>query len=412
MAAISAPLTRLTKKGVVFNWTTDCQAAFEAIKAMLVDAPLLRYPDFSKKFTLYTDWQPGAAAAILGQELEDGDHVIAYASKTLQGAELNYSPTDGELLAIVWAVKLFRPYLYGVQFTIVTDHKALKWLLTSRNLSGKLARYAIELQEYDFDIQHRSGTLHGNVDCLSRLRLMPPPGEDYSEEPPPPPLEEENNEENHMHCCYTMTFDKENMPPAGDTMDLDQPYPPPAHDTTQRGEIVTSPTLRRMTTPEDDAPPSRDCLPEMRIESTQIYDLPPPTETISGRSAAMASQEPKTTPRMRTDSPPLMEDVPCQVCTGRDDEETMLLCDLCNHGYHIDCLEPALARVPRGPWLCPLCDQIADAVPTRDIVDDEEVLDYLAADKRHRPGTSRKDAKRIARRAQNYYFAAKEFPIE
>eukprot|EP00884_Botryococcus_braunii_P016352 jgi/Botrbrau1/33/Bobra.0022s0028.1 len=115
---------------------------------------------------------------------------------------------------------------------------------------------------------------------------------------------------------------------------------------------------------------------------------------------------------MRFDSPPLMEDVPCQVCTGRDDEETILLCDLCNHGYHIDCLEPALARVPRGPWLCPLCDQIADAVPTRDIVDDEEVLDYLAADKRHRPGTSRKDAKRIARRAQNYYFAAEEFPIE
>ena len=175
-------------------------------------------------------------------------------------------------------------------------------------------------------------------------------------------------------------------------MDLDQPYPPPAHDTTQRGEIVTSPTLRRMTTPEDDAPPSRDRLPEMRTEPTQIYDLPPPTETLSGRSAALASQEPMTTPRTRIDRPPLMEDVPCQVCTGRDDEETMLLCDLCNHGYHIDCLEPALARVPRGPWLCPLCDQIVDAVPSRDIVDDEEVLDYLAADKRHRPGTSRKDA--------------------
>ena len=378
MAAISAPLTRLTKKGIVFNWTTDCQAAFEAIKAMLVDAPLLRYPDFSKKFTLYTDWQPGAAAAIMGQEFEDGDHVIAYASKTLQGAELNYSPTDGELLAIVWAVKLFRPYLYGVQFTIVTDHKALKWLLTSRNLSGKLARYAIELQEYDFDIQHRSGTLHGNVDCLSRLRLMPPPGEDYSEEPPPPPLEEENNEENHMHCCYTMTFDKENMPPAEDRMDLDQPCLPPTQDATQHEEMIVPQPLRRH--------------PETRVEHPPFEDLPLLSGTLSGRSAALASQEPMTTPRTRVDSPPLMEDVPCQVCTGRDDEETMLLCDLCNHGYHIDWLEPALARVPRGPWICPLCDQIADAVPSRDIVDDEEVLDYLAADKRHRPGTSRKDA--------------------
>eukprot|EP00884_Botryococcus_braunii_P016691 jgi/Botrbrau1/3705/Bobra.0008s0030.1 len=116
MAAVSSPLTKLTKKGVAFVWTPECQAAFQAIKRMLTDAPLLRYPNFSKEFTLYTDWQPGAAAAILGQEHEDGDHVIAYASKTLQGAELNYAPTDGELLAIVWAVKLFRPYLYGVHF--------------------------------------------------------------------------------------------------------------------------------------------------------------------------------------------------------------------------------------------------------------------------------------------------------
>jgi transposase InsO family protein len=394
MASISAPLTRLTKKGVVFHWTADCHASFQAIKAMLVDAPLLRYPDFSKAFTLYTDWQPGAAAAILGQELEDGDHVIAYASKTLHGAELNYSPTDGELLAIVWAVKLFRPYLYGVPFTIVTDHKALKWLLTTRNLSGKLARYAIELQEYDFDIQHRAGSLHGNVDCLSRLRVMPPQGQAPNKEPPPE--NEEHTEENIMHCCYTLTFDKENMPPAEGIMELDRLFLPPTQDATQREDIIAQQPLRRYS--------------ETRVEHAPLCDLPLLPETLFGPSAAPANLELQNTPRH--DTPPLTEDVPCQVCTGRDDEETMLLCDLCNHGYHIDCLEPALARVPRGPWLCPLCDQVADAVPTRDIVDDEDVLDYLAADKRHRPGTSRKDAKRIACRARNYYFAAEVFPIE
>eukprot|EP00884_Botryococcus_braunii_P006858 jgi/Botrbrau1/16173/Bobra.0377s0001.1 len=190
-----------------------------------------------------------------------------------------------------------------------------------------------------------------------------------------------------------MTLDKENMPPVEDRMDLDQPYLPPTQDATQH---------------EDDSTNLAD-IRRQGLNPPPFRDLPLPPETLSGHSAALVSQEPMTTPRTRIDSPPLMEDVPCQVCTGRDDEETMLLCD---HGYHIDCLEPALARVPRGPWLCPLCDQIADAVPSRDIVDDEEVLDYLAADKRHRPGTSRKDAKRIARRAQNYYFAAEEFPFE
>jgi RNase H-like domain found in reverse transcriptase len=84
--------------------------------------------------------------------------------------ELNYSPTDGELLAIVWAIETFRPYLYGVKFTIITYHKALKWLLSTRNLTGKLTRYAIKLQEFDFHITHRSGASHGNVDGLSRIR--------------------------------------------------------------------------------------------------------------------------------------------------------------------------------------------------------------------------------------------------
>eukprot|EP00884_Botryococcus_braunii_P008935 jgi/Botrbrau1/18042/Bobra.0062s0030.1 len=268
---------------------------------------------------------------MFGQELEDGDHVIAYASKTLQGAELNYCPTDGELLAIVWAVKLFRPYLYGVHFTIVTDHKALKWLLTTRNLSGKLARYAIELQEYDFTIVHRAGSLHGNVDCLSRLRLMPPPEDDLNEDSPPE--EEEHNEKNYMHFCYTLTIDKENGPPAEDRMDLDQPYLPRTQDATQHEEMTVPQPLCRH--------------PDTRVEPPPFRDLPLLPETLFGPFAAPANLELQKTPRH--DTPPLTEDVPCQVCTGRDDEETMLLCDLCNHGYHIDCLEPALAGVPRRP---------------------------------------------------------------
>ena len=93
----------------------------------------------------------------------------------LTGPELNYSPTDGELLAVVWAVKLFRPYVWGTHFSIVTDHKALQWLQTTKNLTGKLARYAITLQEYDFTVVHRSGAQHGNVDSLSRIKHLPEP---------------------------------------------------------------------------------------------------------------------------------------------------------------------------------------------------------------------------------------------
>jgi hypothetical protein len=392
MASISAPLTMLTRKGISFDWSLDCQEAFESIKGMLTKAPLLRYPDFSREFILYTDWQPGATAAILGQEGEDGEYVIAYASRTLHGAELNYSPTDGELLAIVWAVKLFRPYLYGVHFTIVTDHKALKWLLTTRNLSAKLARYAIDLQEYDFDIVHRAGSLHGNVDGLSRLRQ--PAYEDMEDMSMP------------LCCGYTMLMDQENIPPAEE---LDDASPP------------TSPSREPMTGIMD-LTLDEDMVPHSEVQATLLIDhereapnapLRESRQTLTPLVSpfqAMEMQHPSLVQRYLTRSE--IRDVPCQVCMGRDDEETMLLCDKCNQGYHMDCLDPAFERVPRGPWLCPSCEETEEPLPTRDIVDDVDVLDYLAGGRYHPPGRGHRENKRIARRAQNYYFAAEGFPIE
>jgi hypothetical protein len=169
---IAKALHHLTKKDTPFVWRPDHETAFQSLKAALCLAPILIRPDFDKPFLLDTDFSYNGIGATLSQLGDDGkEHPIAYASKSLQGAEANYSVTDGKLLAIVWTVTVrFRPYLYGhhLQFTIRTDHNPLVWLWTQRNLSGRLARWQIKLMEYNFTVVHRSGKTHSNVDPLSR----------------------------------------------------------------------------------------------------------------------------------------------------------------------------------------------------------------------------------------------------
>lgn len=106
----------------------------------------------------------------LGQKYEA---VIYCASKKLKGAELHYSATEGECQAVLWAVKLFRPYICGSIFQLQTDHFALKWLMTCRDLEGKLARWSLKLQMYNMIIVHKKGKLNRNVDALSRAEVLP-----------------------------------------------------------------------------------------------------------------------------------------------------------------------------------------------------------------------------------------------
>jgi hypothetical protein len=114
--------------------------------------------------------------AILAQLNDKGtEQVIAYASKSLIPAERNYSVTEGECLAIVWAVKYFRPYLHGTTFTLITNHSALRWLMTSRELNSRLMQWSLKLQEYDFVINYRPGAKHTDVDALSRIPPSPDP---------------------------------------------------------------------------------------------------------------------------------------------------------------------------------------------------------------------------------------------
>jgi hypothetical protein len=169
-ADIAHPLYNLTKTRVLWEWTNDCTIAFNKLKKCLVSAPVLRMPDFTKTFYIYTDASGLALGAILGQIDENGkEFVIIFASRLLKGAELNYSVSEKEMLAVIWAIKLFRCYIYGTEFEIITDHSALQYLISIKDVNGRLARWAMYLQSYQFKIIHRAGKNHSNADALSRM---------------------------------------------------------------------------------------------------------------------------------------------------------------------------------------------------------------------------------------------------
>lgn len=164
-AEIAEPLTRLTRKDVKFEWTSQCSKSFEVLKALIVKAPILKFPDPKIMFQVETD----ASAKAIGAVLTQKGHPVAFASRLLNKAEERYSTTDREALAIVWATIVFRPYIYGVHFEIVTDHNPLIGLRQSKNLTGRQARWYTRLDELDYDIRYRKGALNGNADALSRV---------------------------------------------------------------------------------------------------------------------------------------------------------------------------------------------------------------------------------------------------
>ena len=165
---IAAPLFALQKKGATFDWTSECQQAFEALKKRLTSAPILAFPDFTKPFCLATDASEKGLGAVLSQFESGKEVVIAYASRSLSGPEKNYATVEKEALAIVWAIRVFRPYLYGHQFTVLTDHCPLSWLKSVKEPTGRLARWMLFLNEYDMHITYRPGKKHSNADGLSR----------------------------------------------------------------------------------------------------------------------------------------------------------------------------------------------------------------------------------------------------
>ena len=172
-ATIARPLNILSSKEVKFQWGPAEETAFQQLRALLIEAPVLTYPDPSRQYILDTDASNEAAGAVLSQIVEGEERVVAYYSKTFSPPQRNYCVTRRELLAVVMATNHFRPYLYGQEFRLRTDHASLLWLYKRTEPSHQVARWLESLAEFRFQLEHRAGAKHGNADGLSRCADCP-----------------------------------------------------------------------------------------------------------------------------------------------------------------------------------------------------------------------------------------------
>ena len=166
---IAAPLNRLLEKNKPFKWNEECMAACEQLKTLLLQRPVVAYPDFSVPFRLYTDASNVGLGAILTQQQDGKERIIYCASRTLSRSEQSYSATKKECLAVVWGIKNFLKYLIANHFKVYTDHYSLQWLRSMKHKSALLHRWTAQLEDYDFEVLHRPGKNQGHVDALSRL---------------------------------------------------------------------------------------------------------------------------------------------------------------------------------------------------------------------------------------------------
>lgn len=162
-------LNNLTRKSTEFVWTNKCQKAFEKLKTALINPPVLAYPDFNRPFILTVDASKQGCGAVLSQNWDGNDLPIAFASKAFTIAESKKAPIEFELIAINWSIKHFRAYLYGTRFLVRSDHKPLVYLYSLKDPSSRLTRLRLELEEYDFIIEHIKGKENVVADALSRI---------------------------------------------------------------------------------------------------------------------------------------------------------------------------------------------------------------------------------------------------
>ena len=149
-SSIALPLTRLTRKGVQFQWTEDCEQSFQTLKLRLTTAPILVLPSPDEEYVIYSD----ASGQGLGCVLMQGGKVIAYASRQLKKHEQNYPTHDLELAAVVHALKIWRHYLYGVRCRVYTDHQSLRYITTQRELNLRQRRWLELIKDYDLVIEY------------------------------------------------------------------------------------------------------------------------------------------------------------------------------------------------------------------------------------------------------------------
>lgn len=164
-----APITELLKKSnTPFKWTDNAEIAFGKLKTLLTSAPVLHSPDFSKPFTITADASDVGCGSFLSQNIDGKDVVISYFSAKFTDAQRRYTVTERECLACLLSMKHFRGYIEGVKFHLQTDHRSLLWLQNLKDPTGRLARWALQMQAYDVQISHKPGKSIPVPDCLSR----------------------------------------------------------------------------------------------------------------------------------------------------------------------------------------------------------------------------------------------------
>ena len=168
-SAIARPLCTLLAKDVPFTWSQACDIAFTKLKNMLVSPPIMRSPNWDLPFEIMCDASDYAIGAVLGQREDKKAFVIYYASKTLDSAQANYTTTEKEFLAVVFALEKFRSYIVGSLVTIFTDHAALKYLLSKQDTKPRLTRWILLYQEFNLTIKDKKGVENVVADHLSRL---------------------------------------------------------------------------------------------------------------------------------------------------------------------------------------------------------------------------------------------------
>ena len=330
-AAISEPLTRLTSRKLDWEWTPACQHAFEKLKACLCEKPVLAMPNFTpghERFVPHTDLSKSAIGACLLQKGPDGEmHPIAFASRILSLAERNYAPTEGECLAVVWAVKKFRHYLHGRQFHVMTDHHALQWLQTARFTNSKLERWAMALQEHRYTIEYLKGPQNVIADCLSR---------------PAPVQEQEALAEEGKHPEQHVS-----IPTSGACMPV--------------------------------------CLVNLLHASIMQYEWQHAEAINTTLIATYGCDLDELTKREHQDG------IRCTACNDPGGDKNMAFCSTCNKPYHLRCVIPPMATVPSGDWHCLTCksgvgqiEELYDPntplrYSSRDMYLNDELMDCLRA---------------------------------
>ncbi|KAL3684863.1 hypothetical protein R1sor_002885 [Riccia sorocarpa] len=171
-AVLAAHVNALNKENIVWNWTKECQEAFDLLKQKMSEGPILRPPRWDMIFHIHTDASGVAVGVVLAQPQDPKlDMPIYFASRTLNKSERDYTTTEREALAMVYAVKKCKSYLQGNKFVFFVDHQALTYLVNKVHITGRIARWLLLLQEFDFTVVYKSGKINVLADQLSRIEL-------------------------------------------------------------------------------------------------------------------------------------------------------------------------------------------------------------------------------------------------